>query len=100
MNLIMNLIMDENCLFQSHNSRPARELLNSALNMGSHPREPNSATSCARHLCEHLRVACIEAIAMELINVSELYSLNEQKVEELVCLLVFVWSRRSEKWPR
>ena len=39
--------------------------------------------------CEHLRVACTEALAAEL--------MNEQKVEELLCLLVFAWSPRSER---
>ena len=50
--------------------------------------------------CEHLRVACTEALAAELVNVSRLWDLNEQKVEELLCHLVFVWSPRSERWPR
>ena len=92
--------MDEKSSFQSHNSRAAQELLNDASNMGSHPREPNSVTFCVRHLCEHLCIACIEVIAVELMNVSELYGSNKQKIEELVCLLVFIWSPRSERWPR
>ena len=50
--------------------------------------------------CEHLRVACTEALAAELMNVSGLWDLNKQNVEELLCLLVFVWSSRSERWPR
>jgi hypothetical protein len=41
-----------------------------------------------------------EALAVELMNVSGLYNLNEEKVEELLCLLVFVWSPRNERWPR
>ena len=41
--------------------------------------------------CERFRVACTIALAAELVNVSE------QKVEELLCLLVFVWSPRSER---
>ena len=50
--------------------------------------------------CERLRVACTKALATELMNVSGLWDLNEQKVKELLCLLVFVWSPRSERWPR
>ncbi len=50
--------------------------------------------------CERLRVACTKALAAELMNVSGLWDLNEQKVEELLCLLVFVWSPKSDKWPR
>ena len=50
--------------------------------------------------CERLRTACTKPIATELMDVSGLYNLNEQKVEELLCLLVFVWSPRSEEWPR
>ena len=50
--------------------------------------------------CERLRLACTEALAAELMNVSGLWDLNEQKVEELLYLLVFVWSPRSERWPR
>ena len=46
--------------------------------------------------CERLRVACTKAVAAELMNVSGLWDLNEKKVEELLCLLVFVWSPRSE----
>ena len=47
--------------------------------------------------CERLRVACTKALAAELMNVPGLWDLNEQKVEELLCLLVFVWSPRSER---
>ena len=50
--------------------------------------------------CERLRVARTKALAAELMNVSGLCDLNEQTVEELLCLLVFVWSPRSERWPR
>ena len=42
--------------------------------------------------CERLRVACTKAVAAELINVSGICDFNERKVEELLCLLVFVWS--------
>ena len=37
---------------------------------------------------------------MELVDVSGLWDLNEQKVEELLYLLVFLWCPRSERWPR
>ena len=47
--------------------------------------------------CERFRVACTKALAAELMSVSGLWDLNEQKVEELLCLLVFVWSPRSER---
>ena len=40
--------------------------------------------------CERLQVACTKALAVELMNVSGLWDLNEQKVEEFLCLLVFV----------
>ena len=45
--------------------------------------------------CEY--IACTEALVAELMNVSGLWNLNERKVEELICLLVFVWSPRSER---
>ena len=50
--------------------------------------------------CERLRVSCTKVVAAELMNVSGLWDLNEQKVEEFLCLLVFVWSPRSGRWPR
>ena len=52
--------------------------------------------------CKRLRVSCTKAVAAEVMNVSELWDLNEQRVEEeeFLCLLVFVWSPRSERWPR
>ena len=50
--------------------------------------------------CERLRVACTKALAAELMNVSGLWDLNEQRVEEFLRLLVFVWSPKSERWPR
>ena len=61
---------------------------------------PRFPTFCARHFCERLQIACTEALAVELMNVSGLWDLNEQKVEELPCFLVFVWSPKSERWPR
>ena len=33
---------------------------------------------CARHFCERLQIACTEALAVELKNVSGLWDLNEQ----------------------
>ena len=36
----------------------------------------------------------------ELMDVSGLWNLNERKEEKLLYLLVFVWSPRSEGWPR
>ena len=49
---------------------------------------------------ERLRVVCTKTLAAELMNVSGLWDLNEQNVEELLCVLIFVWSPRSEIWPR
>ena len=57
--------------------------------MGIHPREPKRTTFCARHFCDHLQTACTKAITAELMNVSGLWDLNELKVQELLCLLVF-----------
>ena len=42
-----------------------------------------------RTSCERLKVACTKVVAAELMNVSGLWDLNEQKVEEFLCLLVF-----------
>ena len=50
--------------------------------------------------CERLRIACTKTFTAELMDVSGLWGLNEKKVEELLYLLVFVWSPRSEGWPR
>ena len=50
--------------------------------------------------CERLRVACTKAVAAGLTNVSRLYDVNGQKVEEFLRLLVLVWNPRSERWPR
>ena len=46
--------------------------------------------------CERLRIACTKTFTVELMDVSGLWDLNEKKVEELLYLLVFVWSSRSE----
>ena len=78
--------------------RATHELLNVAWIMGIHPEEHKCPTFCTRHFCERFQVACTKALAAELMNVSGLWDLNKQKVEELLCLLVFVWSPRSERW--
>ena len=52
------------------------------------------------HFHERLQTACTKEIAAELMNVSRLWDLDEKKVEELLCLIVFVWSPRRERWPR
>ena len=49
---------------------------------------------------ERLQTACTKPFTVELMDVSRLWDLNEKKVEELLHLLVFVWSPRSERWPR
>ena len=64
------------------------------------PSDPKCPTFCVRHFCEHLRMACTKTIATDLMNVSRLWCLNQWTVEELLYLLVFVWSPRSERWPR
>ena len=53
-------------------------------------------TFYAEHLLEHLRIACTETFTAELMDVSWSWDLNEKKVEEVLYLLVFVWSLRSE----
>ena len=62
--------------------------------------EPKPATSCVRYFFERLRIACTKMFTAKLMDVSGLWDLNEKKVEELHNLLVFVWSPRSEGWPR
>ena len=57
---------------------------------------PNVPLFARGTFCERLRVACTKAVAADLMNVSGLWDLNELKVEELLYLLVFVWSPRSE----
>ena len=64
--------------------------------MGIHPGEPKRTTFCVRHFFERLRIACTKTFTAELMDVSGLWDLNEKKVEELLYLLVFVWSPRSE----
>ncbi len=65
--------------------------------MGIGPREPKFPTFCARYFFERLQIACTKTATAELLNVSRLWGLNEQTVEELLYLLVFVWSPRSER---
>ena len=57
--------------------------------MGIYPREPKRAIFARGTFYERLRVACTKAVVAELMNVSRLWDLNEQKVEEFLCLLVF-----------
>ena len=64
--------------------------------MGIGLSEPRCPTFCARHFFERLRIACTKPFTAELMDVSGLCDLNEKKVEELLYLLVFVWSPRSE----
>ena len=68
--------------------------------MGIHPGEPKCTTFYVRHFFECLRIACTKPFTAELMDVSGLWNLNNKKVEELLYLLVFIWSPRSEKWPR
>ena len=63
--------------------------------MGIGPREPKLPTFYASHFFERLGMACTKTFTMELMDVSRLWDLNEKK-EELLYLLVFAWSPRSE----
>ena len=64
--------------------------------MGIHPEEQKRTTICTRHFFECLQIACTKTFTVELMDVYMLWDLNEKKVEELLYLLVFVWSPRSE----
>ena len=64
--------------------RATQELLNGTQIMEIHPREPRCPT-----FCERLRVACTEALTVQLMNVPGLCDLDEQKVEDSLCLLIF-----------
>ena len=68
--------------------------------MGIGPRDQSFPLFARCTLRKRLRIACTKQIAAELMNVSGLKDLNKQGVEELLYLLVFVWSPRSERWPR
>ena len=65
--------------------------------MGIYPGEPKRITFYARHFFECLQIACTKPFTAELMDVSGLWNLNNKKVEELLYLLVFVWSPRSER---
>ena len=45
-------------------------------------------------------MACTKPFTAELVDVSGLWDLNEKNEEELLYLLVFVWSPRSKAQPR
>ena len=64
--------------------------------MEIHLGEPKRTNFCARHFFERLRIACTKTFSAELMDVSRLWDLSEKEVEELLYLLVFVWSPRSE----
>ena len=65
--------------------------------MGIHPGEPKHTTFYERYFFEHLQIACTKPFTVELMDVSGLWDLNKKKVEELLYVLVFVWSRRSKR---
>ena len=67
--------------------------------MGIGPSEPKCPTFCARHFCARLRTACTKVFTAELMDVSGLWDMNNKKLEELLYLIVFVWSPRIEVWP-
>ena len=68
--------------------------------MGIHRGEPKRTTFYVRYFFERLRITYTKPFTAELMDVSGLWNLNDKKVEELLYLLVFVWSPRSEGWPR
>ena len=81
--------------------RATQELSNGGWIMGIGWSKPGCPTSCTRHFFfERLRKACTKPFTAELVDVSRLSDLNKKEVEELLYLLVFVWSPRSEVWPR
>ena len=49
--------------------------------------------------CVRLWIVCTKTFTAELMDVSGLWDLNEKKAEELLYLLVFDCSPRSEGWP-
>lgn len=51
------------------------------------------------HIFWRMQIACTKFLSQELMVVSGLWNLNKKKVKELLYLLVFVWSPRSERWP-
>ena len=58
--------------------------------------EPICTNFFARCFFRHVKNGCRLTAAVELVNVPGLYNDNEKKEEELLYLLVFVWSRGSE----
>ena len=60
--------------------------------------EPICTNFIARRFFHRVKNGCRLTAAMEFIDVSGLYNKNDRIAEELLCLLVFVWSRRSEAW--
>ena len=56
--------------------------------MGSIQENQNVPLS-ARHFFKRLWIACTITFTTKLIDISRLWDLNEKKVEELLCLLVF-----------
>ena len=64
---------------------------------------PSKGTKMCHFPRKTLFQACANSIhktIVELMNVSELWDLNEKRVDELLYLLVYVWSPGSERWPR
>ena len=68
--------------------------------MGIQPGEPKHTTFYVRHFFERLQIACTKPFTTELMDLSWLCDFNKKKVEELLYHLVFVWSPKSERWPR
>ena len=64
--------------------------------MGISPSEPRCPTFCTKFFFEHLQMACTKPFTVELMDVSGLWDLNKKNEEELLYLLVFVWSPRSK----
>ena len=58
--------------------------------------EPICTNFIARRFFRRVKNGCRLTAATELMDVSGLYNKNDQIAEELLCLVVFVWSRRSE----
>ena len=65
-------------------------------NLGHNMQSADIKSFCVRHFFKRLRIAYTKVITAELMDNSGLWDLNEKKVKELLYLLVFVWSPRSE----
>ena len=50
----------------------------------------NLIAPLSHKIVRRLRVACTEVLAVALNNVFRLYDLNKQKLEQFLCLLVFI----------